>query len=456
MLVRDRVVTHADPHGVGNPPTFIRQNGLTGIIQEVINTYGVPRYQEANPMIFTIVTFPFLFGVMFGDVGHGLLLLLAGLFCVQKAEELKSIPGYGQVIYDVRYLLASMGFFAFYAGLLYNDFFSLGLTLFESRYVEGPVGADHTQVELIPTFDAKNEIGDSGPYPFGLDPVWHGAVNELLFVNSLKMKCAVLLGVAQMALGIALAFSNAVFDRSLTDFFFVCIPQAIFLCMFFGYMDYCIIYKWTHVTPAPSIIGLMIDMGLGQTTKIELWEGQDQFHQTNLLIIGACVPWMLIPKPLILYAQNANKVRKAPEYTTMFDEEDEHDAHDEHHFDFSEICIHQVIETIEFVLGSVSHTASYLRLWALSLAHNQLSLVFLDKTILATMPIGGLSGGIAVYLSTGAFLGITFAILMGMDVLECFLHTLRLHWVEFQSKFYKADGYNFEPYSHRALLRAMA
>jgi V-type H+-transporting ATPase subunit a len=392
---------------------------------------------------------------MFGDVGHGLLLFLAGLFCVQKAEELKSIPGYGQVVYDVRYLLASMGFFAFYAGLLYNDFFSLGLTLFESRYVEGPVGSDLSVVELLPTFDARNEIGDSGPYPFGLDPVWHGAVNELLFVNSLKMKCAVLLGVAQMALGIALSFSNAVFDRSLTDFFFVCIPQAIFMAMFFGYMDYCIIYKWTHVTPAPSIIGLMIDMGLGGTAKIELWEGQDAWHKTNILIIGACVPWMLIPKPLILYMQNSAKVRKAPEYTSMYDEEDEHEAHEDH-FDFSEICIHQVIETIEFVLGSVSHTASYLRLWALSLAHNQLSLVFLDKTILATMPIGGLSGGIAVYFATAAFLGITFAILMGMDVLECFLHTLRLHWVEFQSKFYKADGYQFEPYSHKTLLKAMS
>jgi V-type H+-transporting ATPase subunit a len=127
----------------------------------------------------------------------------------------------------------------------------------------------------------------------------------------------------------------------------------------------------------------------------------------------------------------------------------------EHH-SFGETFIHQMIETIEFVLGTVSNTASYLRLWALSLAHGQLSEVFLDLImkqyggVFTSMSVGGtVALGIVFW---PAFWTVTFAIIILMDALECFLHTLRLHWVEFQNKFYKGEGYAFKPYSYITVL----
>jgi V-type H+-transporting ATPase subunit a len=48
----------------------------------MVDTYGICTYKEANPLLISLVTFPILFGMMFGDVGHGSLLLLAGLYLV--------------------------------------------------------------------------------------------------------------------------------------------------------------------------------------------------------------------------------------------------------------------------------------------------------------------------------------------------------------------------------------
>lgn len=58
----------------------------------------MPRYKEANPALFTTVTFPFLFGVMFGDIGHGSLLLMAGLFLVIFAEKFRGKSAMAQVL----------------------------------------------------------------------------------------------------------------------------------------------------------------------------------------------------------------------------------------------------------------------------------------------------------------------------------------------------------------------
>lgn len=119
-----------------------------------------------------------------------------------------------------------------------------------------------------------------------------------------------------------------------------------------------------------------------------------------------------------------------------------------------------MIETIEFVLGAVSNTASYLRLWALSLAHSQLAEVFLTFVLSIKWKADDgpntsvVSVTIFTFLLWFMYMAVTWGVLMLMDVLECFLHTLRLHWVEFQNKFYKGTGYLYEPFTFKATFEA--
>jgi V-type H+-transporting ATPase subunit a len=77
----------ADYHDI-QPPTVFQTNEFTYIFQQITDTYGIPMYKEVNPTVFSCVTFPFLFGVMFGDICHGFLLFLLGLLMCQFSENI--------------------------------------------------------------------------------------------------------------------------------------------------------------------------------------------------------------------------------------------------------------------------------------------------------------------------------------------------------------------------------
>jgi V-type H+-transporting ATPase subunit a len=174
------------------PPTYIKTNDFTFVFQEIVNTYGIPMHKEINPAVFAIVTFPFLFGVMFGDVGHGFLHFFVGaLLCILHPRFKNNLALEG--FFMMRYLFLMMGFFAMFCGLIYNEFFAIPMSIFGSSDYEDEVKMiDNTgRFGYVRRFDANTTNYPTHVYPFGFDPVWFRSDQLLSYTNNFKMKLAV-------------------------------------------------------------------------------------------------------------------------------------------------------------------------------------------------------------------------------------------------------------------------
>ncbi|XP_062124631.1 V-type proton ATPase 116 kDa subunit a 1 isoform X2 [Drosophila sulfurigaster albostrigata] len=463
-----------------NPPTYNRTNKFTKAFQALIDAYGVASYREMNPAPYTIITFPFLFAVMFGDIGHGAIMALFGLWMIRKEKGLaaqKTDNEIWNIFFGGRYIIFLMGVFSMYTGLIYNDIFSKSLNIFGSHWHVSYNKSTVWNNKMLQLSPATSDY-EGTPYPFGMDPIWQVATsNKIVFQNAYKMKISIIFGVLHMIFGVVMSWHNHTYFRNRLSLIYEFIPQLVFLLLLFFYMVLLMFIKWnrfaaTNPMPysegcAPSILITFIDMVLFNTPKtppkgceVYMFWGQHFIQVVFVLVALGCIPVMLLGKPIkIMQARKLANVQPI----TGADAEvggmsnggggGGHGGgghHDEE--EMSEIFIHQGIHTIEYVLGSVSHTASYLRLWALSLAHAQLAEVLWTMVLSIGLNKEGWYGGVFVTVVFAFWAILTVGILVLMEGLSAFLHTLRLHWVEFQSKFYLGQGYAFQPFSFDSII----
>ncbi|XP_013138726.1 PREDICTED: V-type proton ATPase 116 kDa subunit a isoform 1-like [Papilio polytes] len=357
------------------PPTFNRTNRFTRGFQNLIDSYGVASYRECNPALYTIITFPFLFAVMFGDLGHGCIMAMFGAWMVIKEVSLaakKSNNEIWNIFFAGRYIILLMGCFSMYTGLVYNDIFSKSMNIFGSTWYV-PYDNETLEKSASLTLDPKASYINK-PYFIGIDPIWQSADNKIIFLNSYKMKLSIIFGVLHMIFGVCMSVVNYNFFKRRYSIILEFIPQIVFLCLLFLYMVFMMFYKWVAYSTfstdeaykqgcAPSVLILFINMMLFSSTEPE----------------AGCKEFMF-----------------------------------EAHAELSEV------------------------LWDMVLAFG-----LRDPTYV---------GGIKLYVAFCFWALFTLAILVMMEGLSAFLHTLRLHWVEFMSKFYSGLGYIFQPFCFKTIL----
>ncbi|CAP71048.1 uncharacterized protein PODANS_6_4180 [Podospora anserina S mat+] len=411
------------------PPTYLKTNKFTEAFQTIVNAYGTATYQEVNPAIPVIVTFPFLFAVMFGDFGHAIIMLCASLAMIYWEKPLKKVTfELFAMVYYGRYIALVMAVFSVYTGLIYNDVFSKSMTLFSSQW-EWDVPEGWTEGDTL-----VGKLKDPNyRYPFGLDWRWHGTENDLLFSNSYKMKMSIILGWAHMTYSLCFSYINArhfkkpidilakavkrLFKSSCCSSHVLQVPILLFLKPFY--------LRWEHNRARAKGY-----RGIGERSRVSALDEDDEGHGANGRPSG-----------------------ESDEGVGMIAQGVDHEDEEHEEFEFGEVMIHQVIHTIEFCLNCVSHTASYLRLWALSLAHQQLSAVLWSMTMGPALKNGkGIGGAIFLVVIFAAFFCLSCIILIIMEGVSAMLHSLRLAWVESFSKFAEFGGWPFAPFSFGTLL----
>jgi V/A-type H+-transporting ATPase subunit I len=347
MLEGKVLVLSNDVPASADPPTKFKHGRFVRPFEELTKLYGVPHYDEVDPTPIMAITFPTIFGLMFGDLGHGLVLLFGGLIVGLLIKGNRAIK-------NVCYILAACGLGACIAGLVFGEAFGQPL----------PWG------------------------PLWINPTENPTVNVFTFIVF-----TLFVGVIQIISGIVLEMANFALKHQYADALLTSGAKIAF-----------------YVGGVYLIVAYQLNFGAWLSGPI-LWP----LLAFVVLVVG---------KPLYL------KMSKASVHA-----EGEHAEQD--------TLSGRLFEGGDLVTRLLSNTISYSRILALLMAHWALLLVTYTVAGLvnpagATSLLGFVLGGVIIVFGN--------IFVLALEGLIVFIHTLRLHFYEWFSKFYAGTGLEFKPF----------
>ncbi len=342
-------------------PTKLDNPGVFQPFEVLVETFGMPAYKELDPTPILALTFPLLYGLMFGDLGHGLILALLGLLTVKIAKSAKGVRSLGIIV-------LVCGIFSMFFGLVYGEMFGMG---------------EVVQIETLNGFHLTplltNNVGGE------IKPQINPVENPISF-----LQLAVLIGAIHIGSGMILAFINLIREKKYLTAIAVPLPK---IWLYYG-LVYLFYTFWVHFA---------------------LW--------------GANLPLviLLIPVPLLLIVLS-EVIKHLP------------------HLDIGHLPAllgEGAFEAFDTCLNFLSNSISYSRIFALALVHGGLFIALFEVAkLFITIPF---AGGIIWFL---VILAGTAGII-ALESIIVFLHSLRLHYYEWFTKFYAADGAKFIPFKEQ-------
>jgi V/A-type H+-transporting ATPase subunit I len=337
-------------------PSLLKNSRLVKPFESIIRMYSLPSYRDIDPTLITAIMFPVLFGLMFPDIGHGLLLLLSGLALFFGVKGLKGFEDWGWII-------ALCGVCAIGGGILFGEFF--GFSEYAAHLLRSSMEMEVPH--LLHTI-------------FIHEPLWFEPIPNVtgMFVITL------LIGAVHMGLGVVLGVTNKVSDKDTLG----TVIGIVKVWTLIGALFFLLILLSPSVADAEIGLVVSVTQVIG---SINLMQG---------FVVLVALPILLLFSLSFIHELKHERAHGKPSFIDLFI-----------------MTITGIIDAVlENFFRFLANTVSYGRILALALAHAALIEVFILLTFMSSEVNIGLAA--VVFLAGTAIVVLLEGLMSGIHAIR--------------------------------------